>query len=63
MIRSKFVQLAGVNQFTDLGTVTDQWISDLETTFDLSSKMKARLAVCIANLVEDSIDRTNQYFH
>ena len=63
VIRSKFVQFAGVTLLTDLSEVADRWISDLETTFDLSSKMKARLAICIANLVEDSIDRTNQYFH
>lgn len=63
MIRSKFVQFAGVTLLTVLSEVADRWISDLETTFDLSSKMKARLAICIANLVEDSIDRTNQYFH
>ena len=58
-IRSKFMQLTGVTRSTDLGVIVDQWVSDLETNFELSSRMKARLKVCIAILVEDSTDHTS----
>ena len=61
-IRVKFVQLAAIDHLVDPGIVTCRWISELEAVFEMSDKIRARLAVCIADLVDESVVQSNQHF-